>query len=517
VVVTNRILVVEDEQSMRDLMALMLRKEGYRVETAESGVSAKERLDRGEAYDLVISDISMPGMTGLQLLRHFRQAAPETAVILMTAFGSKETAIEALNEGAAFYVEKPFDLDEIKVVVRKTMEQRRIASENADLKLQNRDLKAQLRGTYSFEGLVGKSAKMRAIFELVERVAGTGSTIMISGESGTGKELIARAIHFNSGRVDQPFVSINCGALPDELLESELFGHMKGSFTGALAQKKGLFEAANGGTVFLDEIGETSVAMQVKLLRVLQERKIRRVGGTEEINVDVRVITATNQDLELMVREKRFREDLYYRINVIPIRMPALREKPEDVRPLAEHFLRKYSALMGKPIRGVSEESLECLEAYHWPGNVRELENVLERSVALEQSDVIQVESLPREVRMGKMRRSEVAVSLPESGIDLERHLEEIRRRFMMEALDRTNGVQTRAAEMLGMTFRSFRYFGKKYSLTSREAATPADALGDPGDGLPVEEGEEVETGPHGDTARQFALGRATGWDKDRG
>jgi len=470
--VSNRILVVEDEQSMRDLMALMLRKEGYRVETAESGVRAKERLDRGEVFDLVISDISMPGMTGLELLRHFRHSSPDSAVVLMTAYGSKETAIEALNEGATYYVEKPFDLDEIKVVVRKTLEQRRLASENADLRVQNRDLKAQLQGTYSFEGLVGKSAKMRAIFQLVERIAGTGSTIMISGESGTGKELIARAIHYNSGRGEQPFVSINCGALPDDLLESELFGHMRGSFTGATATKKGLFEVANGGTIFLDEIGETSTAMQIKLLRVLQERKIRRVGGTEEIPVDVRVITATNQDLEQRVREKKFREDLFYRINVIPIRMPALREKPEDIRPLAEHFLAKYSGLMGKSARAISEPALEHLESYHWPGNVRELENVVERAVALESSDVIHPGSLPREVRLGKSHRGgEVAVVLPEAGLDLERHIEDLRRRYMMEAMERTGGVQTHAAEMLGMTFRSFRYFAKKYSLTGRDAA----------------------------------------------
>ncbi len=504
---SNRILVVEDEQSMRDLMVLMLRKEGYKVEASESGVRAKERLDRNEVFDLAISDISMPGMSGLELLRHFRQVSPESAVILMTAYGSKETAIEALNEGATYYVEKPFDLDEIKVVVRKTLEQRRLASENADLRVQNRDLKAQLQGTYSFEGLVGKSAKMRAIFQLVERIAETGSTIMISGESGTGKELIARAIHYNSGREEQPFVSINCGALPDELLESELFGHMRGSFTGATATKKGLFEVANGGTIFLDEIGETSAAMQIKLLRVLQERRIRRVGGTEEIPVDVRVITATNQDLEQMVREKRFREDLYYRINVIPIRMPALREKPEDIRPLAEHFLAKYSALMGKTARGISEPSLECLEAYQWPGNVRELENVVERAVALEASDVIHPESLPREVRLGKAHRGgEVAVVLPEAGINLERHVEDLRRRYMMEAMERTGSVQTHAAEMLGMTFRSFRYFAKKYSLTGRDPS-----MGAPGEADFLDDGQEAT-----DTGRPSVLAEATAVDRGR-
>jgi two-component system response regulator PilR (NtrC family) len=477
----NRILVVEDEKSMRDLLAMMLRKEGFVVETADSGREARDRIETGRegAPDLVISDISMPGMSGLELLRYVRKGSAETAVILMTAYGSKETAIEALNEGALYYVEKPFDLDEVKAVVRKTMEQKRLAAENETLRVQNQGLRAELEGKYRFDGLVGRSSKMRAIFDLIERVAATGSTIMISGESGTGKELIARAVHYNSGRKDAAFVSINCGALPDELLESELFGHMKGSFTGATANKKGLFEVASAGTIFLDEIGETSPAMQIKLLRVLQERKIRRVGGTEEIDVDVRVITATNQDLERMVREKRFREDLFYRINVIPIRMPALREKPEDIPALAEHFLQKYRRQMGKGTTGISKAALECLEAYHWPGNVRELENVLERAVALEAGEVIQPESLPREVRSGKFRRGEVDVVLPESGIDLERHLEELRRQFMIEAMERNGSVQTRAAEILGMTFRSFRYFAKKYGLTVRDSPHGTDAAPD--------------------------------------
>jgi two-component system, NtrC family, response regulator PilR len=370
-------------------------------------------------------------------------------------------------------VEKPFDLDELKVVVRKTMEQRRMAAENVDLKLENRDLRAELRGKYRFDGLVGRSSKMRAICELIERVATTGSTILIQGESGTGKELIARAIHYNSGRGDKPFVSINCGALPDELLESELFGHMRGSFTGATQNKKGLFEAAGGGTIFLDEIGETSPAMQTKLLRVLQERRIRRVGGTEEIEVDVRVIAATNQDLDRMVRDRAFREDLFYRINVIPIRMPALREKPEDVPALAVHFLEKYRKAMGKPVHGISDPAMECLEAYHWPGNVRQLENVIERAVALETADVVQLDNLPREVRGGKLGRSDLDVILPDSGVDLDRHLEELRRRYMVEAMERCAGVQTRAAELLGMTFRSFRYFAKKYGMSVRDAAGP--------------------------------------------
>ena len=279
------------------------------------------------------------------------------------------------------------------------------------------------------------------------------------------------------------FVSINCGALPDELLESELFGHMKGSFTGAVMTKKGLFEVAHSGTIFLDEIGETTPAMQIKLLRVLQERVIRRVGGTEEIPVEVRVITATNQDLEKMVREKTFREDLFYRINVIPIRMPALREKPEDIPALAEHFLEKYKTSMGKSLHGISEEAMERLEGYHWPGNVRELENVIERAVALEPGHVIQAESLPRDLRGGAGGRGEQDVVLRDSGIDLENHLEDLRRRYMAEAMERAHGVQTRAAELLGMTFRSFRYFAKKYGLTRGELVAVEDvSVADTGD-----------------------------------
>jgi len=469
----NKILVVEDEKSMRDLLAMMLRKEGYEVDTAESAVLARSRISGANRYDILISDISMPEMTGLELLEYARKASPETDVLIMTAYGTKETAIEALNNGAAWYVEKPFDLDEMKMVVRKTLAAKALVHENEDLKEQNQDLRKELRGQFTFGDLVGRSVKMRDIFDLIKRVAGTNSTIMISGESGTGKELIARAIHHNSSRASSPFVSINCGALPDELLESELFGHMKGSFTGAGSTKMGLFEAAGGGSIFLDEIGETSPAMQIKLLRVLQERTIRKVGGTEEIPVDVRVITATNQHLEEMVQEKTFREDLFYRINVIPINMPALREKPEDIPALAEQFLEKYKALIGKPMEGISREAMDLLEAYRWPGNVRQLENVIERAVALETEVVIQADSLSPEIRKETARDGDLSVRLPDGGVDLDRHLEELRRKYMMEAMERVGGVQTKAAEMLGMTFRSFRYFAKKYNTTGKESAGP--------------------------------------------
>ncbi len=475
----SRILVVEDEKSMRDLLAMMLRKENYQVKAAESAVLARDILAEGERFDILISDISMPGMTGLELLNYAKRIAPETEVLMMTAYGTKDTAIEALNNGAAWYVEKPFDLEEMKMVVRRTLDRKALVHENADLKVQNKDLRKELLGKFKFGDLVGRSIKMRDIFELIRRVANTNSTIMISGESGTGKELIARAIHHNSSRAEAPFVSINCGALPDDLLESELFGHMKGSFTGAGSTKKGLFEVADGGTIFLDEIGETSPAMQIKLLRVLQERKIRKVGGTEETAVDVRVITATNQDLEQMVQDKTFREDLFYRINVIPIQMPALREKPEDIPALAEQFLEKYRVLIEKPVEGISKEAMEYLEAYNWPGNVRQLENVIERAVALEAGPAIVPESLPQEVRSGVSRGGCDSVRLPDGGVDLDRHLEELRRKYMVEAMERVGGVQTKAAEILGMTFRSFRYFAKKYDLTGRDAGAAHTVTGD--------------------------------------
>jgi two-component system response regulator PilR (NtrC family) len=334
----------------------------------------------------------------------------------------------------------------------------------------------------------------------VEQVAPTDSTVLIYGETGTGKELIARAIHDRSPRKDRTLVTMNCSAISAGLVESELFGHLKGAFTGAIERRVGRFELANGGTIFLDEIGETTPAMQIKLLRVLQERVIRRVGGTEEIPVEVRVITATNQDLEKMVREKTFREDLYYRINVIPIRMPALREKPEDIPALAEHFLEKYKASMGKTLHGISEEAMERLEAYHWPGNVRELENVIERAVALEPGNIIQADSLPRELRGGQGGRGELDVVLRDSGIDLESHLEDLRRRYMAEAMERANGVQTRAAEILGMTFRSFRYFAKKYGLTRGEVLGAGDSTpGEMGE-CDMPEAEAPAGSGHGDT-----------------
>jgi two-component system response regulator PilR (NtrC family) len=454
---SERLLIVDDEQGMRDLLSIMLRREGYRVELAGSGEEALDRISR-DLFDLIITDISMPGVDGIGVLRRVREIAPEVPTIIITAYASTESAIEALKLGAYDYIVKPFDVEEFKIVIANALERRRLENEN-------QQLRRELHEQYSFEGFVGKSPKMKEIFTLVERISGTNSTVLISGESGTGKELIARAIHYNSQRKERPFVSINCGALPDQLLESELFGHMKGSFTGAVNTKKGLFEVADGGTLFLDEIGETSSAMQIKLLRVLQERRIRRVGGTEEIEVDVRVIAATNQDIEAMVVERRFREDLFYRINVIQIRMPPLREKREDISELIRHFIDKYSRLVGKQVDDITPEAEECLMRYDWPGNVRELENTIERAVALETTERIQVEALSHHIRQNSRGRVEFPTSLPTDGVNLEEHLEKLRARFMLEALDRAGGVQSRAAELLGMSFRSFRYFAKKYSI----------------------------------------------------
>ena len=484
----QKILVVDDEKSMRELLTLMLKREGYRVVSAESAERAGDLIER-EAYDLVISDISMPGASGIDLLRRVRESGLDTPVILITAFGSKETAIEALQLGAFDYFEKPFNIEDVKNRVRNALDRARLVEENAFLR-------RELKGKYRLDG---HSPRMREVLDLIPRIAATGSTVLITGESGTGKEQVARAIHYNSPRREGQFVSINCGALPDELLESELFGHMKGSFTGATANKKGLFEAADGGTIFLDEVGETSPAMQVKLLRVLQERKIRRVGATSEIEVDARVLTATNQDLDAMVAGKRFREDLFYRINVIPIHLPPLRERREDIEILALHFLETYCRIIGKRIETLSPDTLESLRSYHWPGNIRELENVIERAVALEQTGRVEPESLPLEVRSEVRRGPAAEVSaIPEEGFDVEERLESLRKAYMVEAMEKSGGVQSHAARVLGMTFRSFRYFAKKYGLGGRGGdASPEGAEGDfveiESEAVPLE--REVETG----------------------
>ena len=455
---TARILVTDDERSMRELLAIVLRREGYDVLVASDGATAIAALERG-SVDLLISDIKMPDMTGIDVLRAAKTVDPTLPAIMMTAFASQDTAIEALRLGACDYMIKPFDVDELKVKVREKLESRRLREENLLLK-------RTLGESHQFHDIIGRSETMLGVFRLIETIARTTSTILITGESGTGKELAARAVHFYSLRRDRPFVAVNCGALTETLLESELFGHVRGAFTGAESNKKGLIETAERGTIFLDEIGEMSQMMQVKLLRVLQERRFRRVGGVDEIEADIRVIAATNQDLAKMVAEGRFREDLYYRINVIPVRLPALRDRREDIPLLAEHFLVKYTTQMGKAISGVSKAAMDLLLKYEWPGNIRELENVLERAVALEVTPSILPESLPEHIRgPAPAVRSQGTVALPEKGFDLEQHVQQIERGYIAEALRAAGGVQVRAADLLGMSFRSFRYYAKKYNL----------------------------------------------------
>ena len=457
----TRILVADDERSLRELLAIVLRREGYEVLLAENGRMALAALGRG-SVDLLISDIKMPDMSGVDVLREAKALDPGLSAIMMTAFASTETAVEAMRLGACDYLIKPFDVDELKLKVRERLESRQLRQENVLLK-------RALNEPHAFSGIIGRSSPMLAVFELVESVARTTSTVLITGESGTGKELVARALHQQSLRRDRPFVAINCGALTETLLESELFGHMKGSFTGADTTKKGLIEGAEGGTIFLDEIGETTPMMQVKLLRVLQERRFRRVGGLEEVEADIRVVAATNQDLTKMVAEGRFREDLFYRINVIPIQLPPLRDRREDIPLIAEHFLAKYRQAIGRQIETISGEAMERLIAYHWPGNIRELENIIERAVALERTPVILADSLPAHLGPGAARPVPAGVvadlgGLP-AGFDLEQHVQSVERRYLAEALERAGGVQVRAAELLGMSFRSFRYYAKKYNL----------------------------------------------------
>jgi two-component system response regulator PilR (NtrC family) len=456
-----RILVVDDERSMRELLAIVLKREGYDVLLAENGRAAVDALEK-EPVDLLISDIKMPDMSGVDVLRAAKKVDQDILGIMITAFASTETAVEAMRLGACDYLSKPFDIDLLKMKVREKIENRQLRQENVLLK-------RTLGLSHQFSNIIGRSESMIGVFKMIETVSRTNSTILLTGESGTGKGLVAQAIHFHSLRREKPMVSLNCGALPETLLESELFGHMRGAFTGAEQNKKGLLEVAERGTVFLDEIGEMSAVMQVKLLRVLQERRFRRVGGLEELVADIRVIAATNQDLTKAVAEGRFREDLYYRINVIPIALPALRERREDIPLLAEHFLAKYSEQMGKPITGISHGALELLVGHDWPGNIRELENVIERAVALEATPSILVDSLPATIRQESSRPAATATApsegLPAAGFDLEAHVKEIERGYIAEALKRADGVQVRAAELLGMSFRSFRYYVKKYNL----------------------------------------------------
>ena len=452
----DNVIIIDDEKSLLDLLSVVFKKEGYGVKTALSAAKAFEIIDR-EDIDLVVTDIKMPETDGMEVLRHVRETRPDVPVVMITAYGSINQAVETLKAGALDYVVKPFDVEELKIIVARGLAERRLKQENIRLK---RDLKER----YSFENMIGKSRAMQEIYTLIEKVASTDSTVLVTGESGTGKEMAARAIHFQSGRRDNQFVSINCAALPENLLESELFGHTKGSFTGAVADKKGMFEVATRGTLFLDEVGEMSPWTQVKLLRALQERKVRRVGGTEEIAVDVRIIAATNRDLKKRILEGKFREELFYRLNVISFDMPPLRRRTEDIPLLVTFFLQKYCDRLAKKTKRFTPEVIGLLEAYAWPGNIRELENVIERIVAIEDRETVTVGCLPKEIISPQKAKLETQYFF-EPGFNLTVYLDDVAKNYVSQALTATGGSIQKAAPLLGISYRTMRYLIGKFSL----------------------------------------------------
>jgi len=451
----KKILIIDDEKSILHLLSVVFKKEGWKVETCLSSPNAIEVINKKD-FDLIVCDIKMPQISGMEILKHVKEKKQDIPVIMMTAYGSIKQAVEALKIGATDYVMKPFEIDELKIIVANALEQKK-------LRLENIFLKKELRKKYSYEKMVGKSKKMMEVFSLIEKIATTDSTILITGESGTGKEVAAKAIHSLSPRHKNQFVSINCGALPENLLESELFGHVRGSFTGAVANKKGMFEVAQEGTLFLDEVGATLPLTQVKLLRALQEKKIRKVGDTEEVPVDVRIIAASNQDLKQKIKDGEFREDLFYRLNIISFKMPLLREKREDLPLLVTHFLKKYCERMGKEIKKISPKAMSIFESYSWPGNVRELENVIERAVAIEDSEIINENSLPKEL-LTSPQDEELSLHL-NPGFNLNSYLEEISQNYIKQARLESGGNLKKTASLLGISYRSLRYFIDKFHL----------------------------------------------------
>ncbi|HBH79387.1 MAG TPA: Fis family transcriptional regulator [Nitrospira sp.] len=455
----EKILVVDDEQSLREVLSIMLKRAGYAVTIAMDGEDAVELLQK-EIFDLVITDLRMPKVDGMEVLKAVKSASPETVVLIITAFASADSAVEAMKQGAYDYLTKPFQVDEVQLIIRNALEKRRLTTENMLLK---REMASQS----SFAQLVGQSEAIQRVFEVVRKVADSKSNVLICGESGTGKELVARAIHYNSIRSALPFVAVNCSAVPETLLESELFGHMKGSFTGAIANKAGLFEIANGGTIFLDEIGDTTPTIQVKLLRVIQEREFRRVGGSQDIKVDVRVVAATNKDLEKAVADGSFREDLYYRLDVIPIRLPPLRMRTGDIPLLVNHFLERFAKESGKPKPVFSSDAMHVLLEHEWRGNVRELENLIERVVAFSVDGPV----TDADVR-GWLHRPTapppvqgVPLDLTDEGLDLEGLINGIEKDLLLKALERSKWVKKKAARMLRLNTRSFRYRLEKYAI----------------------------------------------------
>ena len=456
--IKDKILVADDEQSMREFLDIMLKKEEYKVSLASNGEEVVKLIDN-DLFDLVLLDIRMPKLDGISALKKIKAIAPETIVIMITAYASADTAIKAMKEGAYDYITKPFKIEEIKLIIKNALEKKNLQKENILLKRVVRD-------RYHFGNIIGQSPKMVVLYDLLEKVSPTKTNILITGESGTGKELVAKAIHYNSPRKEKPFVTLNCGAIPESLIESELFGHMRGAFTDAIATKKGLFEVADEGTIFLDEISELPLLMQVKLLRVLQDKEFKRVGGTEDIRVDVRIISATNINLEEGVKEKRFREDLFYRLNVIQIKLPPLRDRKEDVQILANHFLKKYSEELNKNIAKISPEALPILLNYEYPGNVRELQNIIERAVALESNQELTAHNLSSYLNeQPLLRKGPIDIEIPNEGIDLEKMVEDLERTLLLKALDKTKGIKKKAAELLHINFRSMRYRLEKYGL----------------------------------------------------
>jgi two-component system response regulator PilR (NtrC family) len=465
-----KLLIVEDEPGLRQMLEILFRREGYTVVTAPGCRAAIEAVTQHpQPFPIVLSDLAMPDGSGLDVLAAAKTRNAATEVILITAHSTVENAVSAMRQGAYDFVAKPFDAGELAALVAKALEKQAISVENMRLR-------AQL-GDRSDREVIGRSAAMRAVFDLVQRVANMRTTVLITGESGTGKERVARAIHDRSERRDRPFMVVNCGALPEALMESELFGHEKGAFTGAQTRHTGLFREADGGTLLLDEVGELPPSLQVKLLRVLQERSVRSVGSTQETPIDVRVLAATNRDVEAEVARGDFRQDLYYRLNVIRIPLPPLRERREDIPMLAERFMHRFAIDMGKEITGFTPDALRVLQAYAFPGNVRELENVMERAVALAGSRVIGLGDFPQELSGTAGGSGVVLGELPEAGCHLDEVINELERRLLISALERTGGVRTAAAKLLGITFRSMRYRLSKLGLADDAADDPADAI----------------------------------------
>ncbi len=438
-----QILLIDDEPDSCKALSLLLKRSGYRIESCQSGEEALSILNT-QSFDLVISDLLLPGVNGIDILKHIKEHAPETCVILITGNASAETAVEAMKEGALDYITKPFNFERLKIQVAKALEKNRLV-------LENQYLKQQLHGRYRFTSIIGTSQAMQQVFTRMEKVVATDSTILILGASGTGKELVAKAIHYNSPRKDKPFIAINCGAIPEDLLESELFGHVKGAFTSAVADKSGKFELANGGTIFLDEIGDMPLHLQMKLLRVIQEHEIERVGSSKKIHLDVRLISATNVDLQHQVKTGQFREDLYYRLNVIPIHLPPLKERRGDIPQLARHFLEKICKEMNRPMMTIGDDAMLAMEAYDWPGNVREMENIIERTVALTDDQTISCQDLPPDIGRQFPPKGSAPRHLPPEGIDLNEVIAEMEKELITQAMEQGKGVKARAAELLNI------------------------------------------------------------------